>query len=70
MQAVCFHQAHLIQEHGIEIKPDKDDEAHMYPYWMSTDLPDCLELVGRFAYNNYNGVQTIQFMGDIVTEID
>lgn len=70
MTAVCFYQADVIKEHGVEVKPDKDDEAHMYPYWISLDLPDCLELVGKFSYNNYNGSRTIQFMGDIVTEID
>lgn len=68
ISAVCFGQASVITEHGVLVKPDKEDESHIYPYWIATDLPDCMELSGRFAYNTYNGVTTIQFLGQVMTE--
>lgn len=70
ISAVCWNQADMIKNHGTCIVPDKDDESHMYPYWLATDLPECLELWGKFAYNDYNGTRSIQFIGTVLNGPD
>ena len=63
ISALCWFQGHLIKENCHLVRPDKDDENHMYSYYMSDTLPFELELKGKFEFNTYNNNTSLQFVG-------
>lgn len=68
ISVICWNQADIIRDHGTEIHPGKDDPDHRFPYWVSDDLPVDLNILGKFEYNYYNDIKSIQFVGMIVED--
>ena len=63
ISALCWFQGDIVRAHCHLVKPDANDENHMYSYYVADTLPFELELKGKFEFNTYNGRTSLQFVG-------
>lgn len=69
IQVILWNVADVLRPHLMYMPASTTDEGPMYPYYISVDLPEILELVGRWQYNNYNDNRSVQFIGHLLTDV-
>ena len=70
IDVLCWNQAYLVAGRLQEVKPAADDESHVRPYFIASDLPAELDVIGRFSYNDFNGNLSVQFAGSISSDVE